>query len=127
MRTCIPDIGPNVVGIRCYRLPHLVDRFLDVHSGDNVYHQQPHVRLSERFPRANPPAEPKDGVDLLSGLRIHLACETLRIKLLWLWIELLVPGYCPGIQSAKGRLEKERPPNHELKSTVESLGRKCPR
>lgn len=95
MGVCIPDVGPNVLRIWFYWLSHLVDGFFDVHSSDDIRHQQPHVRLSEHFPRANSSAEPKESIDLVSDLRIHLAYETFGAKLLRFWVELLIPGDCP--------------------------------
>ena len=73
MRIHMPDKGSNVLGIWCYWLPHLVDRFLDVHRSDYIGHQQPHIRLGERFSWADSSTEPKDGVNLVSGFRIHLS------------------------------------------------------
>jgi len=109
MRTRIPNERSNVLRIWCYLFPHLVYGFLDVHRSDDVDHQQPHVCLGECFPWTDSSTEPKDGVNLVGSLRIHLSYEPLGIELIWLWIELFVPGDCPRSQSAAGRPANEMP------------------
>jgi len=68
------------------RNPSLVHRLGEIHSGDDVRHDQKDARFGERLARANSTAEPKHGVDLASGFKVHLPPEPLRLELFGFWV-----------------------------------------
>ena len=79
----LPDERLGILDGRSDRNPGLVHRLGEIHGGDNVRHDQKDVRFCERLAGAHPTAEPKHGINLVSGFRVHLSPEPLGHKMFW--------------------------------------------
>jgi len=94
MRSCTINLLDKRLGILDGRgnwNPGLVHRFCKIHGCDNVRHDQKDVRLGERLAGAHSATEPKYGVNLASGFRVHLSPEPLRLELFGFRVQFFIP------------------------------------
>lgn len=77
-----------------YWNPSLIHCPGEIHGCDNIRHDQKYARLCESLAGAHSATEPKYGVNLVSGFRVHLSPEPLRYEIFGLRVYLFIP--CDG-------------------------------